>query len=222
MSDGVAAPPAHRTVGQLVASAVRLYGERFWRALPLGLSVAVVDQAFHGFSREAWALLMVTVGGFLMTASYVGACLLVLRKRTSARTGARALVAGWAAFFPAPALLLFFVLPAVAWLALVGLVVPVILAEETGLRAGFRRAVELARADYVHALGSLATLVIVYFLTRTMLIFLLRGTGEQTERVALFLGDVVLAPLLFLGGALLYFDQVARNDARRGEPLPRR
>ncbi len=55
-----------------------------------------------------------------------------------------------------------------------------------------------------------------------MLVLLLRGTSDQTERVAVFLGDLVLAPLLFLGGALLYFDQVARHDGRRGEPVPRR
>jgi hypothetical protein len=214
--------PSHRTVGQLVADTVRLYGDRFWRALPLGLSVAAVDQAFNGLSRGAWVLMLVTVGALLMTASYEAACLLALRKRTDARTWGRALVAGWLAFFPVPALLLIFVLPAVAWLALVGLVVPVVLAEELGLRAAFRRAIELARADYIHAAGSLATLVIVYFLTRTMLVLLLRGTGDQTERIAVFLGDVVLAPMLFLGGALLYFDQVARHDGRHGEPVPRR
>ena len=214
--------PAQRTVGQLVADTIRLYGERFWRALPLGLSVAAVDQVFRGLPREQWVPVMVTAGAVLITASYVAASLLVLDRRTDLRTGLRALLAGWLAFFPVPALLLVFILPAVAWLALVGLVVPVILAEELGLRAAFRRAVELARADYIHALGSLATLVIVYFLTRTMLVLLLRGTGDQTERVAVFLGDVVLAPLLFLGGALLYFDQVARHDGRRGQPLPRR
>jgi hypothetical protein len=214
--------PAQRTVGQLVADTIRLYGARFWRALPLGLSVAVVDQAFRGLPREQWVPVMVTAGGVLMTLSYVAACLLALGKSAAGRTWARALLAGWLAFFPVPALLLIFILPAVAWLALVGLVVPVVLAEELGLRAAFRRALELARADYVHALGSLATLVIVYFLTRTMLVLLLRNTSDQTERVAVFLGDLVLAPLLFLGGALLYFDQVARHDERRGQPLPRR
>ena len=217
----MSAPPP-RTVGQLVADAIRLYGDRFWRALPLGLSVAVVDQAFNGLSRDAWVLMSVTVGGLLMTASYVAACQLALGKKTDARTWGRALAAGWLAFFPVPALILIFILPAVAWLALVGLVVPVILAEDVGLRAAFRRTLELARADYIHALGSLATLVIVYFLTRTMLVLLLRGTGDQTERIAVFLGDLVLAPLLFLGGALLYFDQVARHDGRHGEPVPRR
>lgn len=214
--------PEQRTVGQLVADTIRLYGDRFWRVLPLGLSVAVVDQAFRGLPREEWVPVMVTAGALLMTASYVAACLLALGKRADVRMWGRALLAGWLAFFPVPALLLVFIFPAVAWLALVGLVVPVILAEELGLRAAFRRAVELARADYIHALGSLATLVIVYFLTRTMLVFFLRGTGDQTERVAVFLGDLVLAPLLFLGGALLYFDQVARHDERRGRPVPRR
>ena len=37
-------PPAERTVGQLIAEAIRLYGQRFWRALPLGLPLAAVDQ----------------------------------------------------------------------------------------------------------------------------------------------------------------------------------
>jgi hypothetical protein len=214
--------PATRTVGQLVADTIRLYGDRFWRALPLGLSVAVVDQAFRGLPRAQWVLVMITAGAVLLTASYVAACLLALRKEADGRTWLRALLAGWLAFFPVPALLLVFVFPAVAWLALVGLVVPVVLAEELEGRAAFRRAIELARADYVHAFGSLATLVIVYFLTRTMLVFLLRGTGDQTERVAVFLGDLVLAPLLFLGGALLYFDQVARHDERRAGDVPRR
>jgi hypothetical protein len=214
--------PEKRTVGQLVADTIRLYGDRFWRALPLGLSVAVVDQAFRGLPRAQWVLVMITAGAVLLTASYVAAGLLALRKDTEARIWLRALLGGWLAFFPVPALLLVFVFPAVAWLALVGLVVPVVLAEELGLRAAFRRAIELARADYIHAFGSLATLVIVYFLTRTMLVFLLRGTGDQTERVAVFLGDLVLAPLLFLGAALLYFDQVARHDERRAGDVPRR
>ena len=215
-------PPETRTVGQLVADSVRLYGDRFWRALPLGLSVAAVDQATHGLSTAGRVLVLITAGGVLLTASYTAASLLALRKSVSFGTWGRAFLAGWIAFFPVPALLHVYVLPAVAWLALIGLVVPVVLAEELGLRAAFRRALELARADYVHALGSLATLVIVYFLTRTMLVFLLRGSGDQTERVAVFLGDLVLAPLLFLGGALLYFDQVARHDERRARDVARR
>jgi hypothetical protein len=103
-----------------------------------------------------------------------------------------------------------FVLPAVAWLALVGLVVPVLVLERPGVAAAFRRAIQLARADYLHALGSLATLVILFGLVKLSLAVLLHDLGDSSERVALGLADLVLSPLLFLGGALLYVDQAAR------------
>jgi hypothetical protein len=34
--------------------------------------------------------------------------------------------------------------------------------------------------------------------------------GDASQRAALALADVVLSPLLFLGGAMLYLDQAAR------------
>jgi hypothetical protein len=37
-------PPGERTVGQVIAETIRAYGDRFWRVLPLGIPVAVVDQ----------------------------------------------------------------------------------------------------------------------------------------------------------------------------------
>ena len=40
--------PAARTVGQLVAETLHLYGNHFFRALPLGLVVALADQASLG------------------------------------------------------------------------------------------------------------------------------------------------------------------------------
>ncbi len=156
---------------------------------------------------------MVTLGGFLMTVAYMRAATIVLELRPGRRELVVAFAAGVIAFLPFPILMLGFVLPGVAWLALVGLAVPVALAERLGVRDSFRRAIRLARVDYVHALGSLATLVILYFLTRTILVLLLRGQGEQTERIAVFLGDLVISPLLFLGSALLYVDQVARLES---------
>jgi O-antigen/teichoic acid export membrane protein len=95
-------------------------------------------------------------------------------------------------------------------LALVGLAVPVVVVEDAGLRAALRRAVALARADYAHAVGSLATLLLVFVLTRLMLALLLRSQGEATDRIGLFLADLVLSPILYLGAALLYDDQAAR------------
>ena len=78
------------------------------------------------------------------------------------------------------------------------------------MRAGFARALRLARADYIHALGSLATLVIVFVLTRLVLVVLLHGQANATLRIAAFLGDLVISPLILVGAALLYFDQAAR------------
>ncbi len=172
------------------------------------------DQLLAGRSQVVWLAAMLTFGALLMTVAYTAGSAIVLDLRPDRGRIVVAVAAGFVAFLPFPLLMLGFVLPGVAWLAFVGLVVPVALAEHTGFRDSFRRAVRLARADYVHALGSLATLVIVYFLTRTILVLLLRGQGEQTERIALFLGDLVLSPLLFLGGALLYFDQAARLESR--------
>jgi hypothetical protein len=125
-------------------------------------------------------------------------------------TAARAFAVGTLVFLPAPLLLLLYILPAVAWLALVGLAVPVVVSENVGVAAALRRAFALARADYVHALGSLATLLLVFGLTRLMLAVLLRSQGETTDRIAAFLADLVLSPILYLGAALLYYDQAAR------------
>jgi hypothetical protein len=111
-----------------------------------------------------------------------------------------------------------YVLPAVAWLALVGLVVPVLVLERRGIRDALRRAVELARADYVHALASLATLVILFALVKFSLALLLVDLGESGERAALGLADLVVSPLLFLGGALLYVDQAARVRSSPATP----
>lgn len=203
-------PHAERTIGQLVAESIRLYGRRFWYALPLGASVAVLEQVLIEFRNEVRLLLLATIGGMLLSLSYVAASALAADARLTRRSVLLAVAAGTVAFAPFPLLVLGFILPGVAWLAFVGLVVPVVVIERLGFREAFTRATELARADYVHALGSLATLVLLYFLTRVVLMLLLRGTGDQTDRVAIFLADLVISPILFLGAALLYFDQAAR------------
>jgi hypothetical protein len=204
-------PPETRTVGQLVAETIRFYARRFWRSLGLGVTVALIDAAAISLSHASAIIFEVVVAGPLLTLSFVGASLLVSeREKPPAGALARAWLAGSIAFIPFPFLAIAFILPALAWLALVGLVVPVIVIERLPLRAAFRRALTLARADYVHALGSLATLALTYFVTRLGLFFMLRGGSGTAERTAGFLADLVLSPLLFLGGALLYYDQLAR------------
>lgn len=205
-------PPESRTVGQLVAETIRLYGRRFWAALPLGLSVAVLNQV-----RDAewpWALAAALGGALALALSYVGASSIATGVRPSRRSLGVALAAGFVTFLPLALLLGTFNLLGLAWVAFVGLAVPVALTERAGLREALRRGIRLARADFVHMLGSIATLAILYFLTSVALGLLLRNQGDQAERVAFFLADLVLAPILFLGASLLYYDQAARLAAR--------
>ena len=205
-------PPETRTVGQLVAETLKLYGDHLWPSLALGLSVTLINQVSAGHGT-VFQVLVLTAGAPLMAASFVGASAIVGGVRPSAADAARAIVVGAIVFVPAAFLTLVFVLPAVAWLALVGLVVPVLVIERPGIAAAFRRAIELSRADYVHAVASIATLVVLFGLVKLTLTLLLRDLGDAGERAALALGDLVVSPLLFLGSALLYVDQAARMSS---------
>lgn len=202
-------PPETRTVGQVVAEAIRLYGRGVRAALPLGLPVAVADALAVGTTTVEQILILVAATPAL-TLAYAWASALAGAVRPRRGTWLRAVFVGSLVFVPAAFFFPWFALLSVAWLALVGLVVPVTVIEDAPPRAALRRAVELCRADYVHALGSLATLVIVFFLTRVVLAFLLREQADNAVRIAVFLADLVVSPLLFLGAALLYFDQAAR------------
>jgi hypothetical protein len=113
-------------------------------------------------------------------------------------------------WLPFPALRAVYVLPGLAWLALLGLAVPAAMVERLRFREALVRGRELGTADYVHALGSLAALVVVVGVSSNTLSALLHTQGDNGQRVAVFLSDFVLGPLLFLGGALLYVDQSAR------------
>jgi hypothetical protein len=169
----------------------------------------LINQITAGRETAAQVLVLAAASP-LMAASFTGASAIVGGVRPPTKDVVRAIVVGSIVFVPAAFLSLLFIIPAVAWLALVGLVVPVIVLERRATGAALRRAVELARADYIHALGSLATLAILFGLVRLMLVLLLRDLGDAGERAAVGLGDLVLSPLLFLGGALLYVDQSAR------------
>jgi hypothetical protein len=207
-----ALPPGERTVGQLVAESIRMYGDRFVRCLAIGVPPAALALLTAHVSRNVALALAPTLYGAALSASYVAACVLVLERRPSNGRLLVAWAAGWLVFAPVPFLVLAFVLPGLAWLAAVGLVVPVLVVEETPARRAFARAWQLARAGYVHALGSLATLAIVVFLTQTVLAFILRGAGGTAVSTAFVLANVVISPLLFVGAALLYVDQAARVE----------
>ena len=208
-------PPAERTVGQLVAESIKLYGRHFMRALPLGVVVACVNQLTVDVDRYVvGAVLLVTAPVF--SAAYAYACQLEVAAPVARRSWLVAVAAGSLVFVPAALLFPWFALAAVLWLGLVGLAVPVAVHEGVSFAESLRRGLALGRVDYVHAAGSLATLVILFFIMRFGLALLLESQADNTVRTAIFLSDTVLAPLLFLGGAVLYDDQTARL-ARRGK-----
>jgi hypothetical protein len=198
-------PPETRTVGQLVAETIRAYGDNFWRVLPLGLPLAVADQLSV---RQTAPLQMVMFWALLplFVAAYLWACRVVLDASATVTAAAVAALI----WLPFPALRALYVLPALAWLAFIGLAVPAAMVERLRFRDALERGRRLGTVDYVHALGSLAALVVVVGIAGNTLSALLHTQGDNGQRAAVFLSDLVLGPLLFLGGALLYVDQAAR------------
>jgi hypothetical protein len=200
-------PPETRTVGQLVAESIRFYGSHFWPVLPLGVPFLVVDVAGIGEGVDVQTLLL-WVCSPLFCIAYVRASQLVLGERPAAAAYLVALIV----FLPFPILVRLYVLPGVAWFGLFGLAVPAAVHERLGVRAALRRGRELGRADLAHAIGGIATLALVYGVSKGALLVLLHTQGNQTERVAVVLADLVLSPLLFVGAAQLYVDQAARVE----------
>lgn len=207
-------PPERRTVGQLVGETIRTYERSFWKALGLGLPVALVNLLVWTAPEGAARYALPPAAALLVTLSYVGACALVTGAPLRSRSGLVAYVTGLLVFVPFPFLVAIYILPGLAYLALVGLAVPAALVEGLGVRAALARGVRLARADYVHVLGSLATLALVVLLTQAGLFFLLREYAENTRQVAAVLAALVVSPVVLLGAALLYVDQEARLRSR--------
>ena len=220
--------PAERTVGQLIADAIRLYGHRFWRSLGLGIPAAAftVGASFlDGGPRVGYGIV---VGPLALGASYVWAVMLATGGRNAPW---RALLAGIVAFLPLAASRvvvfsgIYFV--ALAWFTVVGLAVPSVLVEGRGLGDALRQGLRLARADFVHAFGTVAALAIVVIISIFSLSLLLAGFGSQSITISAVLAVVVMSPLFFLGSALLYLDQKARlakrfsAQARKGAPTPK-
>jgi hypothetical protein len=206
-----------------VAESIRLYGDRFWAALPLGIPLALAYQLIVGRSSIDPQIVILGALAPLFSAAFVYAATLVPgAPPPSRRRVAFATAVGIVVWLPAPVLLRLYILPSLAWLALYGLAVPVAVRERLGLRATLTRARRLATADFVHALGSLCALVLVVTLSAGVLSALLHGQGENTQRAASMLALLVLSPVLYLGASLLYLDQAARIGSRRPHRRRRR
>ena len=212
-------PPQERTVGQLIGRRSGPMATTSGARSPLGVPLALVDQAAVHSSGGRQILIFWAAGAARPSRPMSGpAC-----SSTAAAAGGRR---GWSGcYLPARLLRLFYLLPGVAWFGLIGLAVPAALAEAEGVPGRACAGIELGRADLLHAIGSLAALVIVVGVGEDTLSALLHTQGEASARAALALADVVLSPLLYLGGAMLYLDQAARVGvarSSRARPRPER
>ena len=209
-------PPVARTVGQVVAEAIKLYQANLIPALALGLPVAVVDQLSADRSLDSRIAVLLAASPVLSVA-YAAGCAIQQGERPPLRTWLVATGVGVFTFLPAAVFFPWFALAAILWLGLAGHAVPAVMAERLGPAGALRRTVDLARADYLHAAGSFATLALLFGLTRLALGFLLSSQADATQRVSIFLADLVVSPLLYLGAAIVYVDLVARVGVDRKE-----
>ena len=200
----------------MVAQGIELYQRNFWRALLLGLPVAVVDQLVTGLSIPEKSAALVAASPFFSLA-YAGACAIRQNERPPLRVWLSAVALGVLTFLPAALLFPWFAIVSVLWLGLAGHAVPVVMAERPAPVAALRRTIVLGRADYIHAAGSFATLAILFAITRYTLGLLLASQADAAVRVAIFLADLVMSPLLFLGASIVYVDLVARVGLSREE-----
>ena len=203
-------------MGQVVAQAIELYQRNFFRALALGIPVAVIDQLLTDLSRLERGVVLLAASPVLSLA-YAGACAIRQRERPPVRIWVVAVALGVLTFLPAAVFFSWFALLSILWLGLAGHAVPVVMAERLAPVAALRRTIELGRTDYVHAAGSFATLALLFAITRIALGLLLSSQADATVRVAVFLADLALSPLLFLGAAIVYVDLAARVGVSKEE-----
>src|SRR5262245_47842382 len=104
-------PPAERTVGQVVAESIRLYGSRFWAALVLGLPIAAITQVSSSRSLLVQMVVLWVATPFL-TAAYVRAIVIASPEPLERDALVRAFAIGVLVFLPVPVLIRIYVLPA--------------------------------------------------------------------------------------------------------------
>jgi hypothetical protein len=209
-------------LSELLAETIRLYGERFGAAIGLGIPIAASFIA----TLVTPTLLDIFLVAFAFTATFAAAA------RVAAGDG---FAEAWAqAGLRLPTLLvltvvvavpfalavgqLFLLILAVAWLGLTGFAIPVAMLERDPdaknwfdqLSYALYRSVWLARAEYLHAVGVAAALVILEIVLGVLLASALAGFAENGREAALAITQIVLAPFFFLGLTVLYFEQKAR------------
>jgi hypothetical protein len=216
-------------VGEVLAETVRLYGDRVWAAFGLGGIVALSFVLAAVVRNDVAGTAIIAVA---FTAAYAAAARLVRGDgfgEAWSHAGASApvlAVLGFVVCVPLalgifdPVLLLF----SAFWVAFAGFAVPVAMLERAEAGEGWlgrlahsmSRSLVLARTHYIHATGVVAALLVIYSFVGRLLAAALVGFGESGAFGAFLLVQIVLAPFLFLGLVVLYFEQRARAVSSPG------
>ena len=209
-------------LGELLSETVRIYSARPRAAIGLGL----VEAGAFLLTRATPDLLDALVLAVAFAIIYGAAARLVSGDtfmEAWAQVGLRTptlVVLTFVVAVPAVIALqyLFLLVIGALWLALVGFSMPVAVLERDPevtnpfdrIAYSLLRSIRLARAEYLHALGVIAALLMIYLLIGIVLGVALVGFADNGEVIAAALVQVVLAPFFFLGLSILYFEQRAR------------
>jgi len=208
-------------LGEVFAETIRVFGERIWFAFGLGLAVAAAIGLAAAIRNDLVTVAIFTWGFaalYALAVRYVegdsvGAALRLV--------GARApvlFVLGLVVTLPLSLGIIDPLVGLVAafWLGIMGFAIPVAVTEEaTGgfaqrIAGALRRSVAIGRAAYLHAVGVVAAFVIVYGILGRLLISALGGFADNGLVAAVLITEGFLLPFLFLGLAVLFFEQRSR------------
>ena len=209
-------------LGELVSETIRIYTQRPWAAIGLGLVVGGV----YLLTALTPDLVDILVDALVVTAVFGAAARLVSGDRFGeawAQVVLRSPVLLVLTFVvTVPALIAipiyFLLIIGALWVALMGFSIPVAMVERDAevknsfdrIAYALLRSIRLARAEYLHALGVIAALLMIYLVGAFALGVALIGFADNGMLAAAVLVRVVLAPFLFLGLSVLYFEQRAR------------
>jgi hypothetical protein len=218
----VTPPDRPLALGELLSETVRIYAQRPWAALGIGL----VEGGAYLLAALTPDLLDVLVIALAFTAIFGAATRLVSGDSFAeawAQVGVRApvlLVLTFVVAVPTVISLtyLFLFVIAALWVALMGFSIPVAMIERDPdvtnsfdrIAFSLLRSIRLARAEYLHSLGVVAALIIVYLVLGVGLAVGLVGFADNGRVIAAALVQVVLAPFFFIGLSVLYYEQRAR------------
>jgi len=218
----VTPPDRPLALGELISETVRIYTQRPWAAIGLGL----VTGGAYLLEALTPDLLDVLLLALASTAVFGAAARLVSGDAFGeawAQVALRSPVLLVLTFIvTVPALIAipiyYLLIIGALWVALMGFSIPVAMIErDPDVKNSFDRiaysllrSIRLARAEYLHALGVIAALLMIYLVVAFALGAALIGFADNDVPVAAVLVRVVLAPFFFLGLSVLYFEQRAR------------